>query len=183
MNHSSVTHLTDSTPEEAWSGIKPDVTALCPFSCPTYVHIPKVKCTKLSFKTKKCVMIGYKPGTKAYQLWDPQACKVIVSCDVIFDEHPKPLALPAPPANLSQIFYNGELPGDDTPGITQVGDAWNKQTWNLYPLPPSLPSPILSSNWMKIPLTTYLSQLNNHMIILMIPLLLLVTNVELNLNF
>ena len=63
-------------------------------------------------------MIGYEPGTKAYQLWDPQARKVIVSHDVIFDEHPKPPALPAPPADLSQILYNGELPGDDTPGIT-----------------------------------------------------------------
>ena len=79
MNHSPVSRLPNSTPEEAWSGIKPDVTALRPFSCPAYVHIPKAKCTKLSFKTKKCVMIGYEPGTKAYQLWDPQACKVIVS--------------------------------------------------------------------------------------------------------
>ena len=29
-------------------------------------------------------MIGYEPGTKAYQLWDPQACKVIVSHDVMY---------------------------------------------------------------------------------------------------
>ena len=71
-------------------------------------------------------MIGYEPGTEAYQLWDPQVCKVIVSHNVIFNEHPKPLALPAPPADLSQIFYNGELPRDNTLGITQVGDTWNK---------------------------------------------------------
>ena len=57
------------------------------------------------------------------------------------------------------------------------------QTWNLYPLPPNLPSPILSLNWMNIPLTIYLSQSNNHMIILMIPLLLLIANVEPNSNF
>ena len=56
------------------------------------------------------------------------------------------------------------------------------QIWNLYPLPPSLPSPILSSNWMMISLMIYLSQSNNHMIIQMILLLLLITNVELNSN-
>jgi transposase InsO family protein len=145
MNRSPVTRLTDSTPEEAWSGIKPDVAALRPFGCPAYVHIPKAKRTKLSFKTKKCVMIGYEPGTKAYQLWDPQARKAIVSRDVIFDERPKPPALPAPPVDLSQILYNGELPGDDTPDITRVGDAWNKP--DTEPLStaskPSILDPIL----------------------------------------
>ena len=64
--------------------------------------------------------------SQVLKLWDPQVHKVIVSCDVIFNEHPKPPALLAPPADLSQILYNGELPGDDTPGITQVGDALNK---------------------------------------------------------
>ena len=77
------------------------------------------------------------------------------------------------------IMYNGELPGDDTPGITRVGDTW---IWNLYPLPPSLPSLILSSNWMMIPLPIYLFQLNHLMIILMIPLLLLVASVVPKLN-
>ena len=56
------------------------------------------------------------------------------------------------------------------------------QTWNLYPLPPSLPSLLLSSNWMMISLMIYLSQSNDHTIILMIPLLL-IANVEPNLNF
>ena len=63
----------------------------------------------------------------------------------IFDERPKPPALPAPPADLSQILYNGELPGDDTPGITRVGDAWNKP--DMEPLSTasklSIPNPIL----------------------------------------
>ena len=66
MNHSPVSCLPDSTPEEACSGIKPDITALHSFGCPAYVHIPEAKRTKLAFKMKKCVMIGYEPGTKAY---------------------------------------------------------------------------------------------------------------------
>jgi hypothetical protein len=62
----------------------------------------------------------------------------------------------------------------ETHGISQI--------WNLYPLPPSLPSLILSSNWMMIPLPIYLFQLNHLMIILMIPLLLLVASVVPKLN-
>ena len=128
-------------------------------------------------------MIGYEPSTKAFQLWDPQACKVIVSHDVIFDEHPKPLALPAPLANLSQILYNGELPGDDTPGITQVGDAWNKPDMepSSTASKPSISDPILKLDE-DLPDDLPI-QLNDHLIILMILLLLLITNVELNLNF
>ena len=88
-------------------------------------------------------MIGYEPGTKAYQLWDPQAHEVIVSRNVIFDEHPKPPAPPAPPVDLSQILYDGELHGDDIPGITQVGDAWDKTDPSLTTPNPSIPNPII----------------------------------------
>ena len=32
------------------------------------------------------VYLGYVEGTKAYQLYDPHGGKVLVSCDVMFDE-------------------------------------------------------------------------------------------------
>ena len=75
------------------------------------------------------------------------SCKVIVSHDVIFDEHPKPPALPAP-VNISQILYNGELPRDDTLGITQVGDTWDKPDMDLLSTAPkpSIPNLTLKLN-------------------------------------
>ncbi|KAF8231654.1 hypothetical protein L208DRAFT_1275789, partial [Tricholoma matsutake] len=68
-----ITCLPDSTPKEAWSGTKLLIAQFQPFGCPAYVHIPKAKCTKLALKLKKCVILGYEPGTKAYHLWDPKA--------------------------------------------------------------------------------------------------------------
>ena len=32
------------------------------------------------------VLLGYEEGTKAYRLYDPRRGKVVVSCDVMFDE-------------------------------------------------------------------------------------------------
>ncbi|KIJ26272.1 hypothetical protein M422DRAFT_89282, partial [Sphaerobolus stellatus SS14] len=86
MNRSPVSRLPDSTPEEAWSGIKPIITSFRPFGCPAYAHIPKAQRTKLAWKTRKCIMLGYEVGTKAYRLWDPKTRSVIISRDVIFDE-------------------------------------------------------------------------------------------------
>ena len=36
--------------------------------------------------SKKCIFLGYQTGVKGYRLWDPIACKVIVSRDVSFNE-------------------------------------------------------------------------------------------------
>ena len=32
------------------------------------------------------VFLGYIEGTKAYRLYDPRGEKILVSCDVVFDE-------------------------------------------------------------------------------------------------
>ena len=51
-----------------------------------YEHVPKVKRRKLDDKNVKCVFIGYNIETRSYSLFDPQAKKVIISRDVVFDE-------------------------------------------------------------------------------------------------
>ena len=108
-NHSSVSRLPDMTPEQAWSGLKPQVTEFRPFSCPAYSHIPKANHTKLESKTQKCVLVGYQVGTKAYCLWDPKAHKMVISRDVIFNEWLKPPGQPEEPIDLSKIIWNSEL--------------------------------------------------------------------------
>ena len=32
------------------------------------------------------VLLGYEEGTKVYRLYDPRGSKVVVSCDIVFDE-------------------------------------------------------------------------------------------------
>lgn len=118
INRSPSTCLPDSTPEEAWSGDKPSLKALKPFGCPAYAHIPKKHRKKLDPKTRKAIFLGYKEHTKGYLLWDTKKHKLFVSHDVIFDEHPHPPAPPQPDPDLSQMLWNGEIPGESLPSIS-----------------------------------------------------------------
>ena len=74
------------TPEEAWSGRKPNVEHLRIFGCIAYAHIPDEKRKKLDDKGVKCIFLGYSDVSKAYKLFDPITEKIIISRDVIFDE-------------------------------------------------------------------------------------------------
>jgi hypothetical protein len=67
-------------------------------------------------------MVGYEVGTKAYRLWDPKRRTIVKSRDVIFDERLKPPAVSAPPVDLSEILWDGELEHE---GLTRVGDNWD----------------------------------------------------------
>ena len=42
--------------------------------------------TKLEDRSTPMVFLGYAEGTKAYRFYDPRGDKVLVSCDVLFDE-------------------------------------------------------------------------------------------------
>ena len=51
--------LSDCTPEEAWSGNKPDVSCLHVFGYKAFVLIPDKLCGKLSAKSLICTFVGY----------------------------------------------------------------------------------------------------------------------------
>lgn len=74
------------TPFEAWSGMKPNINHLRIFGCIGYALTPSQQHQKLDSKSKKCIFIGYSNESKAYKLYDPNTCKVIISRDVIFNE-------------------------------------------------------------------------------------------------
>jgi hypothetical protein len=50
--------LKDKTPEEVFSGIKPEVGHLRIFGCSVYIHVPKEKGTKMEPSGKKGVFVG-----------------------------------------------------------------------------------------------------------------------------
>ncbi len=56
------------TPQEAWTGAKPDVSHLRIFGCKTFTHIHDEKRRKLESKSIPCVFLGYCEGTKTYCL-------------------------------------------------------------------------------------------------------------------
>jgi hypothetical protein len=59
QNKLSDSALGFKTPEEMFSGKKPEVSHLKIFGCPVFVHIPKEKRTKLDPSRKKGIFVGY----------------------------------------------------------------------------------------------------------------------------
>jgi hypothetical protein len=78
--------LKDMTPEEAFSGKKPNVENLRILGCPIYSHIPKDKRNKLEPSGKKGIFMGYSDSSKAYRIYIPKQHKIEVSRDVTFNE-------------------------------------------------------------------------------------------------
>ena len=66
QNRCPHSHLDNKTPEEAFSGKKPDISHLRIFGCPVYVHVPKEKRTKLEPSRRKGILIGFGEIVKGY---------------------------------------------------------------------------------------------------------------------
>ena len=80
--------VTGKTPEEAFTGIKPDVSHLRVFGCDAYVLVPEGERRKLDSKVKRCIFVGYghDQGVLGYRLYDPATRKFIMSRNVSFNE-------------------------------------------------------------------------------------------------
>jgi hypothetical protein len=81
--------LDSKTPQEAWSGRKPDVSHLRVFGCKAFAHVPDEKRTKLESKSMPYVFLRYYEGTKAYRLMCVKTKRIIKSRDVMFIEGSK----------------------------------------------------------------------------------------------
>eukprot|EP00253_Pinus_taeda_P020612 PITA_20612 len=81
--HRALGHM---TPEEAFSGKKPDIGHLRIFGCITYSYIPKEKRTKLEPTIEKGIFVGYSETSKAFWIYIPAQRKVVVRRDVNFEE-------------------------------------------------------------------------------------------------
>lgn len=79
--------LNKSTPFEMWCGEKPNLSNLHVFGCVCYVHIPKEIRTKFEDKSIRCMFIGYSMTSYGYKCLDSKTNKVVVSSDVVFEDH------------------------------------------------------------------------------------------------
>ena len=87
LKRSPTVIVKDMTPEEAWSGVKPNVDYFRVFGCIGHVHISDDKRKKLDDKSFQCVLLGMSEESKAYRLYDPVSKKIVVSRDVILEEN------------------------------------------------------------------------------------------------
>jgi hypothetical protein len=74
------------TPEEAFSGKKPNVEHLRIFGFHVYIHIPKDKSKKLEPSGKKGILVGYNESSKAYKIYILKQHKVECNRDVTFND-------------------------------------------------------------------------------------------------
>ncbi|GAU28814.1 hypothetical protein TSUD_21510 [Trifolium subterraneum] len=85
LNRCPTKRLNNVTPEECWSGNKPDVSHLKVFGSIAYRHVPDQLRSKLDDKSEVMVLVGYHL-TGGYRLYDPVSKSIVISRDVIVDE-------------------------------------------------------------------------------------------------
>lgn len=86
INRSPTKSLSYKTPEELWSGWKPNVKHMRIFGCEAMVHLPQEKRKKWDPKAQKMIFIGYCDHSKGYRFIIPNSRKVIKSRDATFLE-------------------------------------------------------------------------------------------------
>lgn len=78
--------ISNKNPYEFLHGTKPNISYLRIFGCVCYVHVNENKCTKLDPRSRKCVFLGYKNGTKGYIVFDIKRREIAISQNIIFNE-------------------------------------------------------------------------------------------------
>ncbi|KAK1611292.1 hypothetical protein QYE76_034965 [Lolium multiflorum] len=86
LNRAPTRSMVGGTPYEAWYGRKPSVDHLRTFGCVAYVKTVSSHKRKLVNRSTPMIMTGYEEGSKAYRLCNPSTNKVVVTCDVVFEE-------------------------------------------------------------------------------------------------
>jgi hypothetical protein len=86
QNKSPHRALGRKTPEEAFTGSRPDVEHLRIFGCLTFSHMSSEKRTKLDPTTEKGILVGFSEVYKAYRIYIPTLRRVVVRRDVRLEE-------------------------------------------------------------------------------------------------
>ena len=73
------------TPEEAWTGRKPDMSTFRVFGCKCWNYIANPE-GKFGDRARPAIFLGHKEGVKGYMVYHPDTKRVVMSRTVVFDE-------------------------------------------------------------------------------------------------
>jgi hypothetical protein len=122
-NRAPTIALDGKTPEEAWSGKKPNVAHHREFGCDVWILIEGDK-SKLSPKSEKYTFVGFEDGPKAVRYYDAQTRKIKVSRNFIFSEAEN--KEPATEIETSpRLELEGENKGDNDPQSRETPNTPN----------------------------------------------------------
>src|ERR1700733_3648096 len=85
-NRSPTKALPNMTPQEAWTGKKPDLSHLRVFGCKALVKVPDNNRKKWDPKAKEYIFVGYWEQSQGYRVLHPITKKLAQSRDVVFFE-------------------------------------------------------------------------------------------------
>lgn len=74
--------MAKGTPWEAFTGKQPNFDFLRIYGSDAYAHIEDKFRNKFDSKSKKLVLVGYEPKSRAYRLWERGTKNVYVRCNV-----------------------------------------------------------------------------------------------------
>jgi hypothetical protein len=129
------THVIDNaSPLERLLHTPPNYSMLRVFGCACWPHLRAYNKTKLSFRSKECVFLGYSSLHKGYKCLDHESGRVYVSRDVIFDEHVFPFHRDS---NQSSSYMASNRPLEhgllvSIPKLVQLGFRPLKQTSHFF---------------------------------------------------
>ena len=112
-------HLHNLSPNELLHNREPDFNFLKVFGYLAFASTLSTYRTKLDPRSRKCIFVGFKQGTKGYLLYDLQTREIFLRQNVIFYEqhfpyhhipspstttNPTPLPFPFPPSYIDDLY-------------------------------------------------------------------------------
>ncbi|KAK1620523.1 hypothetical protein QYE76_026040 [Lolium multiflorum] len=116
LNRAPIRSMVGGTPYEAWYGRKPSVDHLRTFGCVAHVKTVSGHKRNLADRSTPMIMTGYEEGSKAYRLCNPSTNKVVVTCDVVFEEDLSWIWNSTKPDDTFTVVHSEVEHADDPPG-------------------------------------------------------------------
>ena len=97
-----------ATPEEIWTGEKPDISHLRIFGCVAYAQLAKEQRGKLDSTSIRGIFVGYTPTSRQYRVYDPTRKIVKRYSTIHFEEIRKGGTLANPQKGPNDLRIKGE---------------------------------------------------------------------------